>query len=132
MLWTAGNYPDEMQGLEPDVRAQAIRIANKLLQEGYKEDAAIAVAISRAKVSARQGTAEVIEHDLHVVMHNDGWAIKREQSEESSFVFTDFETRDKALSRALELGRYERVGVVVHAEDGQVIEYVDLRHTSQE
>src|SRR5690606_29282256 len=108
------------------------QIANKLLQEGYEEDAAISVAISRAKMSARQGTAEATEQDLHVVMHNDGWAIKREQSGEGDFVFADFETRDKALSKALELGRYERVGVVVHAEDGQVTEYVDLRHSSQQ
>ena len=130
MVWTAGNYPVEMQGLEPSVRAQAIQIANRLLQEGYEEDAAVTVAISRAKMSSSQETAEATDQDLHVVMHNDGWAVKREQSEESDFVFADFETREKALSKALELGRYERVGVVVHAEDGQVIEYVDLRNPS--
>ncbi len=130
MLWTTGNFPVEMQGLEPSVRAQAVQIANKLVQEGYQESAAIAVAISRAKMAVRPETSDATGKDLHVVMHNDGWAIKRELSEESIFMFSDFETRDKALAKALELGSYERVGVVVHAEDGQVVEYVDLRHSS--
>jgi uncharacterized protein YdaT len=125
MAWTTGDFPTEMAGLEPEIRAQAVQIANQLLQEGHQEDTAVAVAISRAKMSVREEKQSPIENDLHVVMHNTGWAIKREQSKENEYLFSDFETRDKALAKAIEIGRYEGVSVVVHAEDGDIVEYID-------
>jgi uncharacterized protein YdaT len=130
MAWTTGDFPLEMQELEPDVRAQAIQIANALLQEGYQADTAVSVAISRAKLDAHEDHQKTTRNDLHVVTHNMGWAIRREQASQDSYVFSDFETRDRALSKAIELGRYEGVSVVVHAEDGKVVEYVDPKQSS--
>jgi uncharacterized protein YdaT len=130
MAWTTGDYPIEMQALEPDVRAKAIKIANELLQEGYQDYTAVTVAISRAKMSAREADQSSHENDLHVVTHNTGWAIRREQAPQGSFLFSDFETRQQARAKAAELGRYEGVSVVVHAEDDEVIEYFDPSQSS--
>jgi uncharacterized protein YdaT len=124
MAWTSGDYPVEMHGLEPEVRAQAIQIANELLQQGYQQDNAVSVAISRARLAVHADKTSQ-KGDLHVVIHETGWAVKREESKEGEFVFSNLETRDKALAKAIELGRYEGVSIVVHAEDGNVDQYVD-------
>lgn len=49
MPWTKSNYPDSMKNLDTSTRNKAIEIANKLLEEGYDDGRAIAIAIDRAK-----------------------------------------------------------------------------------
>jgi len=49
MPWSKTNYPVSMKNLSSKVRKKAIKIANSLLEKGYGEGSAIAIAISQAK-----------------------------------------------------------------------------------
>ncbi|MDW7658406.1 MAG: hypothetical protein SCM11_14655 [Bacillota bacterium] len=49
MPWTMNNFPDSMKNFEEDARVKAIEIANKLVEDGYDDGRAIAIAISQAK-----------------------------------------------------------------------------------
>ncbi len=49
MPWTKKNYPDSMKNLDERVRNKAVEIANALLDEGYEEGRAIAIATSKAE-----------------------------------------------------------------------------------
>jgi len=54
MPWTKDNYPVSMKNLPDEIRNKAIEIANALLEEkNMEEGIAIATAISRAKVWAK-------------------------------------------------------------------------------
>jgi uncharacterized protein YdaT len=49
MPWTKKDYPDSLKNFDSRIRNKAIEIANALLEEGYEEGRAIAIATSRAK-----------------------------------------------------------------------------------
>lgn len=49
MPWTKDNYPASMKNLMAPVRNKAIEIANALLDEGYEEGRAIAIATAKAE-----------------------------------------------------------------------------------
>ena len=49
MPYTKSDYPDTMKNLEKNVRIKAIDILNAMLEEGYKEENAIPIAISQSK-----------------------------------------------------------------------------------
>jgi uncharacterized protein YdaT len=49
MPWTKTDYPDSLKNFTARVRNKAVEIANALLEEGYDEGRAIAIATSQAK-----------------------------------------------------------------------------------
>ncbi|WP_342551834.1 DUF2188 domain-containing protein [Paenibacillus sp. FSL R7-0652] len=49
MPWNKQDYPVSMKNLKPRVRHKAIEIANALLDEGYEEGRAIAIATAKAE-----------------------------------------------------------------------------------
>ena len=49
MPWTKDDYPNTMNNLKEDVRLKSIDILNAMMEEGYKEENAIPIAISQAK-----------------------------------------------------------------------------------
>ncbi|MEC0124174.1 DUF2188 domain-containing protein [Paenibacillus pabuli] len=49
MPWNKQDYPVSMKNLEPRVRHKAIDIANALLDDGYEEGRAIAIATAKAE-----------------------------------------------------------------------------------
>lgn len=49
MPWTKSDYPTSMKNLDKRVRDKAVQIANALLDEGYEEGRAIAIATSQAE-----------------------------------------------------------------------------------
>ncbi len=52
MPWTKNDYPASMKNLSPEVREQAIKIANALLEEkNMEEGRAIAIATAQAEKS---------------------------------------------------------------------------------
>ena len=55
--------------------------------------------------------------DIHVVKHDDGWAIRREGGERASSVHN---TKAEAMEQARDLGRRDRVEVVEHGRDGKI------------
>lgn len=49
MPWKKNDYPVSMKNLEPRVRNKAVEIANALLEDGYEEGRAIAIATAKGK-----------------------------------------------------------------------------------
>ncbi|TDB58663.1 DUF2188 domain-containing protein [Arundinibacter roseus] len=49
MPWTKQNYPPSLKNFMAPVRVKAIEIANALLNEGYDEGKAIAIATAKAE-----------------------------------------------------------------------------------
>ncbi len=49
MPWTKQNYPPSLKNFMAPVRSKAIEIANALLNEGYDEGKAIAIATAKAE-----------------------------------------------------------------------------------
>jgi uncharacterized protein YdaT len=59
MPWTAKDYPQSMKNLTAPVREKAVEIANALLEEGYEEGRAIAIATAKAEEWAENRGKEV-------------------------------------------------------------------------
>ncbi len=127
MPWTRDDYPDSMKNLDPEVREKAIEIANTLVEEeGYEEGRAIAIAQSQAK--------DVIDPDRkpkggggsnrrrvegppqHVVPHEVGWAVKREDADQPS---KTFETKQEAREYAIDIASNQNTDVVFHDQEGR-------------
>lgn len=118
MPWTTSDYPVSMKNLDSDVRDKAIEIANALLHEGYDEGRAIPIAISAAKKWAENHDSDVRAiHQLHVVPHPEGWAVRRVNAERASFVFAD---RDAAQQKATEMAADETGSVIIHDANGHI------------
>ncbi|MFC6651344.1 DUF2188 domain-containing protein [Paenibacillus rhizoplanae] len=49
MPWNKENYPDSLKNFTAPVRNKAVEIANALLEDGYDEGRAIAIATAQAK-----------------------------------------------------------------------------------
>ena len=54
MPWDRDNYPDSLKHFLAPVRNKAIEIANALLEDGYDEGRAIAIATAKAKEWAEE------------------------------------------------------------------------------
>lgn len=59
MPWTKDDYPASMKNLTTRVRNKAIDIANALLDEGWEEGRAIAIATEKAEEWARNRDIKV-------------------------------------------------------------------------
>lgn len=57
------------------------------------------------------------KRDIHVVPHDSGWATKKEGANRAGSV-TD--TQKKAIDRAVEQAKREKVEVVIHRRDGTI------------
>jgi hypothetical protein len=57
------------------------------------------------------------KRDIHVVPHDGGWATKKEGASRAGSV-TD--TQKKAIDRAVEQAKREKVEVVIHRRDGTI------------
>jgi len=57
------------------------------------------------------------KRDIHVVPHEDGWATKKEGTKRAGSVSP---TKAKALERAREQAKREKVEVVRHRKDGRI------------
>jgi hypothetical protein len=122
MPWTTTDYPVSMKNLDSKVRDKAVEIANALLEEGYEEGRAIPIAIATAKKWAdNDDSDDRAIHQLHVVPHPQGWAVRRVAAERASFVFED---REAAQQKAMEMAEDENGTVVIHDENGQIEAHV--------
>lgn len=53
MPWTKDDYPVSLKNLSPEVREKAVEIANALLEDGFEERRAIAIATAQAEEWAK-------------------------------------------------------------------------------
>jgi uncharacterized protein YdaT len=54
MPWSTENYPISMKNMKPEIRAKAIEIANRVLEQDGDDAKAIRIGISRAKAWSRR------------------------------------------------------------------------------
>ena len=144
MPWNKKDYPVSMKNLEPRVRHKAIDIANALLDDGYEEGRAIAIATAKAEEwdenhpaqdsadsgqsSDDSGSASKRRHsepvssskshdNIHVVPTESGWAIKEEG--QSKHIST-FDTKSEAVDAAKEISSEQNIRAIIHNQDGQI------------
>ncbi|KPL59019.1 DUF2188 domain-containing protein [Rossellomorea vietnamensis] len=122
MSWTRNDYPDSLKNLPADVRNKAIEIANALLDEGYEEGRAIAIATDRAHQSEEGDISDKTEY--HITSHDDGWQLKKADGKRAILVEN---TKDKLLSKAKDYVTDHSGTLVVHKEDGSVEEHLYQR-----
>ena len=96
-------------------------IANALLEEGYEEGRAIAIATSKAKEwnedhpPSEKGQESSI--NLHVVPKGDGWVVKEEGADKIRF---SADTKAEAVDKSKEWASDTNASVFVHRKNGTV------------
>lgn len=113
MPWTTSDYPAAVKNLPENVRQKAIEIANALLEDGYEEGRAIAIAISKAK-HIDQGNVP-----YHVIPYDGEWAVRREKAKRVSDICP---TKDEAIARAKALANDRKTYLIIHDSNGRIQE----------
>lgn len=143
MPWSNDNYPASMKNLTAEVRRKAIDIANALLDDGYEEGRAIAIATAQAeKWANRRGkqiakkntggsTGQAIAPEeekgdgqsLHVVPDpkRDGWIVTQNQKR-----LAQGKEKGDVINKAQEKAKAQKVELCIHDEQGKVIEEKDF------
>ncbi|WJE16541.1 DUF2188 domain-containing protein [Halobacillus sp. ACCC02827] len=146
MPWDTNDYPSSLKNLDTPVRKKAIDIANAMIEEGYKENQAIPIATEQAKEwyenaeekeinrvtqmsdenlknrdddvkNSTKSRPELLHKGEHVMVHEDGWAVKAEGAKQVSNVF---DTKEKAIKRAEEIAENKQTSVIIHKKDGSI------------
>jgi uncharacterized protein YdaT len=115
MPWTKKDYPDSMKNLPEKAKEKAIEIANSLVDEGYVDERAIAIAISRAKEwfsNRGESTSSDITH--HLVPDNDQWVLKSLKSDDQ----ISFDTKEDAMEAIKKQSKSEKMKVMIHDASG--------------
>jgi uncharacterized protein YdaT len=128
MPWTKDDYPESLKNFEPRMRNKAVEIANALLEDGYEEGRAIAIATSQAKEWAedhpkhsrkdkQKRKQDEGKDNLHVLPFEGKWAVKAEGVDEPELVV---DTKAKAVKEALKLASDDNLSAIIHREDGTI------------
>ncbi|MDF2671273.1 MAG: hypothetical protein K0R67_3579 [Paenibacillus sp.] len=127
MPWTKGDYPPSMKNMEVRTRNKAIEIANALLEDGYEEGRAIAIATAQAKEWSsdhpdHSGDHAVNKHsqlesNIHVVPNDDEWVVKEEGQDKPLYRSG---TKATAVEKAQKLASDNNKSAIVHRKDGTV------------
>jgi uncharacterized protein YdaT len=115
MPWNKNDYPSSLKNLPADVRNKAIEIANALLDEGYDEGRAIAIATDRAHKSEEGKDKDKTEY--HVKTHDDGWQLIKADSSRAIIVE---DTKEDLLPKAKDYVNEHSGTLVIHKQDGSV------------
>jgi uncharacterized protein YdaT len=114
MSWTKSDYPNSLNNLPTEVRNKAIEIANALLDEGYEEGRAIAIATEQARKNIEDHTDK---QQFHVKTHENGWQLIKEEGNQAIFVE---DTKENLLEQAKQYANKKEGILVVHRQDGSV------------
>ncbi|WP_080875431.1 DUF2188 domain-containing protein [Oceanobacillus timonensis] len=145
MVWTTNDYPSSMKNLEKPVRKKAIDIANSMLDDGYKEERAIPIAIEQAKEwyenadqeeiqnyekggkptqrskegKEKTNNPERLEEGQEVYKQGDGWAVASSGSSQASEIFN---TKEEAVERAIAIAKNKGTSLSLYRTDGTLEE----------
>lgn len=142
MPWSTGNYPASMKNLTAEVRDKAVEIANALLEEGYEEGRAIAIATAQAEKWAKRrdkpirkegsegSTGHAVakgdpnsDHAIHVIPDSkgEGWVARRDEQQ-----IAQGRSQKDVLHKAREKAKVEQVELYIHDEEGKVVDEEDF------
>lgn len=90
----------------------------RMLEEAVQPPAPALISRRAAGVSLQLvKESGMSKKDIHVVSHDGGWAVRRENSERASSVHS---TKAEAMEQARDQGRRDHVEVVEHGRDGRI------------
>lgn len=112
MVWSKNDFPDAFKNLDEKIRDKAIEIANALVKEGQETQKSIAIAISNAKDKIKTDNTK---NNYHLIPFSDGWAIKRELTDEP---LSTHKTKDDALEAGKKTIKNNNSKLYIHREDG--------------
>lgn len=140
MPWNMTDYPASLKKIDPLLRKKTIDIANALLENGYKDDRAIPIAISQAKewinnASEKEiyelkkennlnkndkhetsgGNIDLLDNDVIVFYTADRWAVKTKGAKQIS---ETFDMKIRAVSRAKEIAANKESKIIIYNKDG--------------
>jgi uncharacterized protein YdaT len=140
MTWNMTDYPASLKNFDPLLRKKTIDIANALLENGYKDDRAIPIAISQAKewmnnASEKEinefkkaddpdkndhhendsGANDLLDNDVMVFYDDDRWAVKTKGAKQIS---ETFDKKIRAVSRAKEIAANKESKLILYKKDG--------------
>lgn len=135
MPWSYKDYPTSMKNLTSEVRHKAIDIANALLDEGYNEGRAIAIATAQAekwaahrnkpirKDNASGSTGQAVASDngnghvIHVMPNprDDGWIAKQGQKQ-----IAQGKQKEDVIDKARERAKSQNTHLCIHDDSGDV------------
>ncbi|MCA1055574.1 DUF2188 domain-containing protein [Rossellomorea aquimaris] len=115
MPWSKHDYPASLKNLPEDVRNKAIEIGNALLDEGYDEGRAIAIATDQAH-KAEEGKGQE-KTEYHVRTHSEGWQLVKEGGSRAILVEG---TKEALLSKAKDYVNDHDGTLVIHKQDDTV------------
>lgn len=142
MPWTYDDYPTSMKNLTAEVRRKAIDIANALLEDGYGDGRAIAIATAQSEKWAKRrhkqiakkntggttGQAVVADDDkgdrepIHVFAdpEESGWIATQGQKQ-----VAQGSTKADVVDKAREKAKAQRTELCIHNKQGDLIEERD-------
>lgn len=116
MPWTKKTYPNSMKNLQKQIREKAIDIANELVQDGYEDERAIPIAITRAKKWYENRGGTVVSEVTHrLVPEKEGWILKKVDENTGTY----FDTKQEAMEKIEGLAKKEPIKVMIHDAQGK-------------
>lgn len=146
MPWTYDDYPTSMKNLTAEVRRKAIDIANALLDDGYEDGRAIAIATAQAEKWAKRRNKQIAKKNTGgttgqaVAPDSEKGADKNggdpihvfADPEESGWVATQGKkrvaqgsTKADVVDKAREKAKAQKTELCIHNQQGDLIEERD-------
>ncbi|MBW4484392.1 MAG: DUF2188 domain-containing protein [Tildeniella torsiva UHER 1998/13D] len=142
MPWTYDDYPTSLKNLTAEVRRKAIDIANALLEDGYGDGRAIAIATAQAEKWAKRRDKQIAkkntggttgqavaddadkgdEESIHVLAdpEESGWIATQGQKR-----VAQGRTKADVVDKAKEKAKSQKTELCIHNKQGDLIEERD-------
>lgn len=136
MPWSKNDYPASLKNLTEEVRGKAVDIGNALLDEGYEEQRAVAIATAQAekwalhrdkpirKPDTKGDTGHAVakessqfSHCVHLVPdpQRQGWIVRQEKQQ-----LAQGRDRNDVLNKARKAAKSDGVSLCIHDQQGHL------------
>lgn len=121
MVKAQNNHARPTAGLAPHVRSMVLNITDRLVQEGYRREKALLIAVGQAETWAsshllRNETTTPISN-YHVTPHPSGWVVRQPNSTQPCLIF---KTRDEAVELGQALAQDLHGNLIIHKDSGEI------------
>lgn len=138
--WTLDDYPDSMKNLSKVTKKKAIDIANALIEDGYKDQQAIPIAINQAKEwydktsederedylqhgkvtvhdQKHKSNPALLDENELVLPHDGKWAV---QSKKAKRISKQFDKKADAIEYAKKVAKNKQTALEIYKQDGSL------------